>query len=596
MSLSSTAGQRPAGPAPVAARRRYAVLATVCIAVFAINLDTTIVNVALPDLTRELGASTRGLQWIVDGYNLAFAALVLAAGSLGDRFGRRPMLIAGLVGFAVASGLGAVCGSASELVAARFVMGAFAAVVYPTTLSILTNTFRDRAERAKAIGVWGAVTGLGVAVGPVTGGLLLAHFWWGSVFLALVPVAVVAAALAYALVPESRDPAAPRLDLAGLLSSSLAMGLLVYTVIEAPSSGWGSARTVAGFVATLAVAAAFVAIERRAEHPMLDVTLFRTPAFSAASGAVTVAFFALFGFIFLITQYFQFVRGYGTLSTGTRILPVAVTIGLGSVVGARLAGRVGTRAVVVTGLLLFGAAFAWIATSATDEPYLQIAAQMVVMGTGLGLTTAPATESILSVLPAAKAGVGSAVNDATREAGGTLGVAVIGSVYSSLYAHHLAGTSVDRLPAALGHAVRSSVGEGLAVAAHAPAALAQRLTADVTASFMTGLHVACVVAAAVCWIGARGALALPGRRAMSAGEVGGGLADPAPRALDVLPGGVRPADGQPQGVRAADPGVREQQVAGGVQRGEQPLVDVLAPDVPEADEAHRPLGHELEVR
>ncbi|MHB8340909.1 MAG: MFS transporter, partial [Mycobacteriales bacterium] len=460
-----------------------------------------------------LGATTRDLQWIVDGYNLAFAALVLAGGSIGDRFGRRPVLLLGLFGFALASGVGAATHSAGSLVAVRFVMGAFAALIYPTTLSIITNVYPDRGERAKAIGIWGAVTGLGVAVGPVTGGLLLAHWWWGSVFLALVPVAVVAAAAVYRLVPESRDPAAAPLDLPGLAASSAVIGLLVYTIIQAPGRGWGSVPSVGGFVLAAVLAAFFVALERRREHPMLDVRLFRTPAFSAASAAVTVAFFALFGFIFLITQYLQFIRGYGTLSTGVRILPVAVTIALGSIGGARLAGRVGTRAVVASGLVLFGAAFAWISVSATHEPYLAIAAQMVVMGTGLGLTTAPATESILSVLPPAKAGVGSAINDATREAGGTFGVAVIGSVYSSSYVHRLAGTSVAHLPHHLAVLARSSVGAGLAIAGRAPAPAARLLTEAVTGSFMGGLHVACVVAAGVCWLGALGALALPGRGA-----------------------------------------------------------------------------------
>ncbi|MDQ1602249.1 MAG: hypothetical protein QOE01_94, partial [Actinomycetota bacterium] len=257
---------------PTASRHRGAVLATVCLAAFAINLDTTIVNVALPDLGRQLGASTRDLQWIVDGYNLAFAALVLTAGSLGDRFGRRPALLVGLVGFAAASGAGALVGSAGALVAVRFVMGAFAALIFPTTLSIITNTFPDRGERAKAIGVWGAVTGLGVAVGPVTGGLLLAHFAWPSVFAALVPVALFAAVLAAWVVPESRDPAAARIDVPGLLTSSAAIGVLVYTLIEASGRGWTSSPTLGGFAVTAVLVVVFVAVERRRTHPMLDVT------------------------------------------------------------------------------------------------------------------------------------------------------------------------------------------------------------------------------------------------------------------------------------------------------------------------------------
>ena len=299
-------------------RRRLLVLATVCLAAFAINLDTTIVNVALPDLGRQLGATTRDLQWIVDGYNLAFAALVLTAGSLGDRFGRRPALLIGLGGLrAVQRASGRWSTSASALVAVRFVMGAGAAVIFPTTLSIITNAFPDRGERAKAIGLWGAVTGLGVAIGPVTGGLLLAHFGWPSVFVALVPVALVALVATWVWVPESSDPAEARLDLPGLILSSAAIGLLVYTIIEAPGRGWSNPATVWPVSSAAAVWSSRSSRSSGAgQRPMIDVTLFRTPAFSAASASVTVAFFALFGFIFLVTQYFQFMRGFGTLSTG----------------------------------------------------------------------------------------------------------------------------------------------------------------------------------------------------------------------------------------------------------------------------------------
>jgi EmrB/QacA subfamily drug resistance transporter len=497
-------------------RRRYLVLATVCLAAFAINLDTTIVNVALPDLGRQLHAGTRDLQWIVDGYNLAFAALVLTAGSLGDRFGRRPALLVGLGGFAIASGVGAAMQSAGALVIVRFVMGAFAAVIFPTTLSIITNTFPDRGERAKAIGLWGAVTGLGVAVGPITGGLLLAHFGWPSVFIALVPVAFVAFVATLRYVPESSDPAEARLDPAGLVLSSAAIGLLVYTIIEAPGRGWTAALTLLGFVGAGVLAAAFVLVERRQAHPMIDVALFRRPAFSAASGAVTVAFFALFGFIFLVTQYFQFIRGYGSLSTGARILPVAITIALGSVIGVALASRIGTRVVVMTGLLLLGASFGWISVSPTFMSYGQIVGQMVLMGFGLGMTTAPATESILSVLPPAKAGVGSAINDATREAGGTMGVAVLGSIFTSLYASHLGDTAFGQLSGSAVDVAKNSIAGALHVVGSAPAGAQSGLLDGVQTSFVTGFHVACVVAAAICLVGALAASALPGRPRVAA--------------------------------------------------------------------------------
>ncbi len=467
--------------------RRGLVLATVCLAVFAINLDVTIVNVALPDLGRELNASTKDLQWIVDGYNLAFAALVLAAGSLGDRFGRRPALLVGLVGFAAASGVGAAVGSPAALIAVRFVMGAFAAMIYPTTLSVINNVFPDRAERAKAIGLWGAVTGLGVAFGPVTGGFLLAHFSWPSVFIALVPVALLGAILTFAFVPESSNPAEAHVDVPGLVASSAAIGSLVYTIIEAPGRGWGSVPT------------------------------------------------------FLITQYFQFVRGYGTLSTGARILPVAVTIGVGSVVGARLAGRIGTRIVVVTGLVLFAGAFAWMAVAPTFLSYGWIMVVMVLMGLGLGLTSAPATESILSVLPPAKTGVGSAVNDATREAGGTLGVAVIGSVFLSLYARRIDSSLFAHLPGAAHTAARTSVAAAAQTVARAPAPLQHPLLTGFNASFMSGLHTASAVAARVCILGALGALALPGRRGMAISTAAARVAGSTGAHLDIA-ASQRPSD------------------------------------------------------
>ena len=505
-----TAVAIPTATTTVPPARRGLILGAVCLSAFAINIDTTIVNVALPSLTRQLHAGTTDLQWVVDGYSLSFSALVLAAGSLGDRYGRRPALLIGLVGFAVASGVAALSSNPGQLIAMRFVMGTFAALIFPTTLSVITNAYPDRKERAAAIGAWGAVTGLGVAVGPVTGGLLLQEFGWPSVFVALVPVALGAAVAVFAVVPESRDPATPPVDRPGLLTASVAVGALVYTIIEAPTRGWASTPSFVGFAIAILSAVAFVLIERDSPHPMLDVKLFTKPAFSAASGSVTIAFFALFGFIFLITQYFQFVRGYGALSTGVRILPVALSLGLFSVLGANLAARLGTRAIVCVGLVLLAGAFAWIAQASATLPYPVIAVQMVMMGSAMGLITTPATESILSVLPPAKAGVGSAVNDATRETGGTLGVAIIGSVYLSLYTTRLTATTTH-LPHAALTAARSSVGAGYAIARRAHGPVGHQLIAHVQGAFMAGLHAGCYVAAGACLLGVFGAVALPGR-------------------------------------------------------------------------------------
>ncbi len=301
------------------------ILASLLLASFVINLDTTIVNVALPSLVRELHASTTQLQWVVDAYNLVFAALLLTCGSLSDRFGRKSTLLAGLAVFGLASLAGGLTGTPSQLIAARAVMGLGAAMIFPATLSIIANVFTERGERARAIGLWGASAGLAIALGPIVGGWLLEHFSWPSIFFAMTPVAALAGLLVVVNAPNSKDPTARAIDLPGFVLSTAAMAILVFTIIEAPNHGWGSDRSVFGFALALAVLASFVIWERRVAQPMLDVSLFRNLRFTAASGSVTVAFFSLFGFIFLMTQYFQFIRGYGPLSTGVHLLPVATS-------------------------------------------------------------------------------------------------------------------------------------------------------------------------------------------------------------------------------------------------------------------------------
>src|SRR5579859_2473294 len=495
-----------------AGRGRGLILFALCLAAYIISVDVTIVNVTLPTIVRKLSATTTDLQWVVDAYNLVFAALVLAAGSLGDRIGRKRTLLAGLGVFAAASLAGSLSQSAHKLIAARAVMGLGAALIFPATLSLLANVFTERKERARAIGFWGATTGLGVATGPIVGGWLLEHYWWGSVFLFLVPVAGLVAALIAWAVPPSRDPATPPLDWRGFLLSATGMAVLVLGVIEAPDWGWGSARTLSALAGGLALLAAFVVAERRIAQPMLDVDLFRNLRFTAASGSVTIAFFALQGFVFLITQYFQFVKGYSPLGTGVRLLPVAISLAAGSVLGTRLAVRFGNKAIVGAGLLLFSAGLLWSASGSSTTSYTTIAAQMLALGTGMGLTSAPATEAIMGVVSKEKAGVGSAVNDATRLFGGTLGVAVIGSVSASLYTSRMGSTLPSGLSPAAVAAARGSIG-GALVAAHniAQAGLAlpaQRLSDAATNAFLHSLAGGCLVAGAVAAGGAVLALAL----------------------------------------------------------------------------------------
>jgi EmrB/QacA subfamily drug resistance transporter len=488
------------------------ILIALLLAALAINLDTTIVNVALPTLVRQLHASTSQLQWVVDAFSLLFAASVLAAGSLSDRFGRKGMLLAGLSVFGAASVAGGLTDTPEALIAARAVMGVGAAMVFPSTLSMLTNVFSERRERALAIGLWGAVTGAAIALGPIVGGWLLQLFDWRSVFFAMAPIAALAGVLTARYVPTSRDPDAPRTDGVGFALSTATVGLLVYTIIEAPNHGWSSARTVGSFALTAALLAAFVAWEQRTEHPMLDLRLFANPRFTAASASVAISFFALSGFIFLVTQYFQFFKGYGPLSTGVRLLPVATCVAIFSIIGTRIAVRLGTKLVVASGLISMAAFYLWVTTAAPGTSYGTIAAQMVVLGTGMGLTSAPATEAIMGVVPQAKAGVGSAVNDATRLLGGTLGVAVIGSVFASLYASRLTATLPTRLPASIAHAAHASVGAALGAATRflqtGHPALAAAVHNAASSAFFHGLHTANFVSAGVAAAGAVLALAL----------------------------------------------------------------------------------------
>jgi EmrB/QacA subfamily drug resistance transporter len=483
------------------------VLVALLAASFVINLDTTLVNVALPTLTRELGATTAQLQWVVDAYNLVFAALLLISGSLSDRFGRKGMLMTGLLVFGVASFIGGYATSPAQLIAARAVMGLGAAMTFPATLSLLTGVFTSRKERAMSIGLWGATAGLAIALGPIVGGYLLAHYSWSSIFSTLGPVSLAVIALAALFVPRSQNAVQHRLDLPGLLLSGSFMGLLVYTIIEAPDRGWTSAASLTGFAGAALLLVAFILAERRAAEPMLDVRLFKDMRFTAASASVTVAFFTLFGFIFLMTQFFQFVRTYSPLSTGVHLLPVAVSVAVGSTVGTRLTVRVGTKAIVVAGLALQAIFYFWVAGNISPTlSYGIIAIQMVVYGLGMGLTSAPATESIMGAVAADKAGLGSAINDSTRLLGGTLGVAVIGSVYASLYGSRLNTALPAATPRVLTDLAHQSVGAAFGVssqlAGQGQLGMANAVHAAAITAFDHGVSVGCVVAGVAAVAGA----------------------------------------------------------------------------------------------
>jgi EmrB/QacA subfamily drug resistance transporter len=469
--------------------RRWLILAVLCLSVFLALIDNTIVNVALPSISRELRVSTSNLQWIVDAYSLMFAALLLVGGSLGDRYGRKGALQFGLMGFGTFSILAGFSGNIDLLIVARGLMGVAAALIFPATLAILTDVFTDAKERAAAVGIWTAITGLGVALGPITGGLLLERFSWNSVFFATVPIAGIAFVLGTWLLPTSSDPTSPRVDLLGFLLSTTGVAALVYTTIEAPTWGWSDPITIAGYAAAALVLMIFTAWERRVAEPMIDVKLFRNIGFSAASFSIMASFFGLFGFIFLVTQYFQLVHGYSPLSAGVHTLPFAVGLGTSAPAAPILVRGLGTKIVIPAGLFLMAAGFYLASTlEPTTAFFGPVVASMILSAIGLGLVTTACTEAILATLPPSKAGVGSAMNDVARELGGTFGVAVVGAVFASVYGPRLV-TMLRHLglsPAAVAVARQSPAAAIRVAGTESPSLHAATIDA-VQSSFVAGL-------------------------------------------------------------------------------------------------------------
>jgi EmrB/QacA subfamily drug resistance transporter len=479
-------------------RRRWLALVVLCVSLLVIVIDNTIVNVTLPTLVRDLNADMSQLQWVVDAYTLVFAGLLLLAGTLGDRFGRRRTLLAGLAIFGFASAGAAFAGGVGQLVSARAVMGAGAAFIMPATLSLLTSIFTDARERAMAIGIWAATAGVGVAMGPVVGGYLLDHFWWGSVFIVNVPIVAVAIISARVLVPESRNPSAQRIDWTGALLSGVGLVAFVWAIIEAPSKGWTSVPVLAAFALAVSTLGAFVVWERRVGEPLLDVSLFRNARFTAASSTVTILFFSLFGFLFLSTQYLQFVLGYSPSAAGLRMLPYAGAMIVAAPLSSKLVARFGTKRVVTAGMVTFATGLATAATLTATSGYSRLGLAMLFMGVGMGLAGAPATESIMGALPRDRAGIGSAVNDTTRELGGALGVAIVGSIMTSLYSSQLDGTLRSSVPAPVAAAARGSLGAAVQVGGD----VGSQVAAAGRDAFMHAMSWGSIVVACIAAVGA----------------------------------------------------------------------------------------------
>jgi MFS transporter, DHA2 family, multidrug resistance protein len=507
-------------PADTGHPRRWSILAVLVISLLVVVLDNTVLNVALRTLSdpvHGLGTSQGELEWAINSYTLVFAGLLFSFGVLGDRFGRKRFLFAGLALFGLSSLASAYAHSPGQLIGARALMGVGAAAIMPATLSIISNVFHPR-ERARAIGMWAGAVGLGAAIGPIVGGTLLEHFWWGSVFLINVPVVVVGLALVSALVPESRDPKPGRIDFVGVLLSVVGLVGLTYGIINGGEHGFGRPVVWAAMIGGAVVLAAFVAWERRVEFPSLDVKLFANPRFSAAASVIGLVFFAGLGVFFFTSFYLQLVRGYSPLQTGLLFLPFAAAQLLFAPLSSGAVKRYGAKAVSAAGMGLNVVALVGLTLVSADTPVWVLALIFGVQGAGMANVLPPATESIMSTLPREKAGVGSAVSNTVRQVAGALGIAVLGSVLAGVYRGDV-GPAFDALPGPARDAARESISGAYGVAENAGPAGPAVISAANDA-FVTAMHWASAVGAAIALLGVLISLGwLPGRRPAGRHEV-----------------------------------------------------------------------------
>jgi EmrB/QacA subfamily drug resistance transporter len=480
--------------------RRWWTLAVLCLSLIIVFVGNSSLNVAIPTLSEHLHASNSQLQWVVAAYSLVFAGLLFSAGALGDRFGRKGALQLGLLIFLVGAALASASTTITELIACRALMGAAAALIMPSTLSILVNVFPPH-ERTKAIAIWAATTGGAGAIGPVASGFLLGHFWYGSVFLVNVPIVALALVCGWFLVPRSKDPQQAPLDPLGAVLSTIGIASLVYGLIQAPEHGWGSGSTLTAFAVAVVILAIFVAWELRVHEPMLDMSLFRNAAFSAGSGGMILVFLAMYGVMFLITQYFQLVLGYSPLGAAVRLLPMSPIMILVATRTPRLAARFGAHRTVSTGMALVAAGLLMFRGLEVDTSYFYVLACIIPLTTGIAMSMSPMTASIMSAVPARRAGTGSAMNDATRELGAALGVAVLGSLAASRYARTIS-RSIASIPAGSRTAVHSSLASALDQAKTLDTAQGRTVIGVAQHAFVDGIHFAVTAGAALAAIAA----------------------------------------------------------------------------------------------
>ena len=485
-------------------RRRWVILSVLVVGLLAIVIDNTVLNVALKTIAEPtahggLGAGQGQLEWAINSYTLVFAGLLFTFGVLGDRIGRKRMLMIGLALFGLGSLLSAYAASPDQLIAARAAMGLGGAAVMPQTLSIISNVFEPR-ERARAIGIWASAVGIGVAIGPVLGGVLLAHFWWGSVFLINVPVTVIGALAAFALVPESKNPEPGRIDYPGVLGSIVGLVLVVYGIVQGgDGASWVSGQVLGTLLAGIVVLGLFAWWETKASHPSLDVRLFRDRRLSASVGAIALLFFGMGGVFFFTSFYLQNVRGYSALDAGLLTVPFAIGQFITSPRSAALVSAYGAKAATAVGILVNAAAVAGYSLLGTSTPITFLAVLFFVQGASIGVAMPAATAAVMDVLPRERAGAGSALTNTGRQVAVALGVAVLGSILAQSYRTHL-GPVLAHLPAPAASAAGQSITATQAVAQHLGPA-GQFLLAPAASAFVDAMRVATITGAAVAVLG-----------------------------------------------------------------------------------------------
>jgi EmrB/QacA subfamily drug resistance transporter len=479
--------------------RHWMALGVMCFTVLLISLDQTVLNVAFPTLVKDLHPSTSGLQWIADGYTLTNAVLLLFGGAMGDRYGRRRIFLVGVAIFGGGSLACALVHSTGPLIAARAIMGLGAAFLMPATLSIIASTFTGQ-QRARAIGIWAGVGGIGAAAGPLLGGWLLQHFWWGSVFLINVPVAVLAFIGGVWVVNESRAEHRPHLDPVGVLLSSLGLTALTYGLIVAPTKGWGSTVVIGSFVLAAVLLVIFIVWDGRRDDPLLDLKLFADRIFSSALGAITAVFFAMFGVSYLLSQYIQFVQGASVFGVGVRFLPLAVGSLISSNIAARLTLRFGLRSIMLIGMVMVTAGLAVFATVSATSGFTPVAIAFGLIGMGIGLVIAPGSNAIIGTLPSEKVGAGSGLRSMVQLLGGSFGVAIVGSLATSRYQseiHQAFSGPLRGVPSAARPAISSQIGDAVTAAGKLPPGLAHAVTTAANRAFVSGIRLSAIVGVVV---------------------------------------------------------------------------------------------------